>query len=183
MDEDARASFRIFRARDGRRLLEAGMTSEGLSERMAADLAVTLDGTMTRVLFSDEAAGMSLAYVWFKPNFALPRHSHDCDCLYYVIAGSALLGAEVLEPGDGFLVPADGLYAYQAGPQGVEVLEFRTATRFNIEYHASDRAWAMVVAEKVLVSLMSAPAAKYWSCRSATMSGRVRQRMSLLPLS
>ena len=39
------------------------------------------------------------------------------------------------------------------------------------------------VAEKVLVSEMSAPAAKYWSCRSAMMSGRVRHRRSLLPFS
>jgi hypothetical protein len=35
-------------------------------------------------------------------------------------------------PGAGFYVPAGAPYGYQAGPEGVELLEFRDATTFDI---------------------------------------------------
>src|SRR3546814_11989990 len=71
---------------------------------------------------------MSLTYVWFKSDYLLPRHSHDTDCLYYVMAGELLIGRQVLRKGDGMFIPAGAGYAYQAGAKGVEVLEFRSAT-------------------------------------------------------
>ena len=40
--------------------------------------------------------GFGLTHVWFKEGYALPLHSHDCDCLYYVIAGSLKMGTEEL---------------------------------------------------------------------------------------
>jgi len=51
--------------------------------------------------------GMSLVHAWFGPNFPLFRHSHPRfgDCLYYIVAGQAILGSQVLNPGDGFFVP------------------------------------------------------------------------------
>jgi hypothetical protein len=71
--------------------------------------------------------GMSLIHAWFGPHFPLFRHSHPRlgDCLYYVVAGSAVLGSQVLKPGDGFFVPNGMPYKYRAGPEGVEILEFR----------------------------------------------------------
>ena len=78
--------------------------------------------------------GMSLTYAWFKSGFPLPLHSHNADCLYYIIAGSLKLGTEVLGAGDGFYVGTDVPYAYTPGAQGVEVLEFRTADRFDIRF-------------------------------------------------
>jgi mannose-6-phosphate isomerase-like protein (cupin superfamily) len=74
------------------------------------------------------ADGFSLVHVWFKANYPLPRHSHDADCMYYVISGSAVMGRQVLRPGDAFFVPADAPYQYNAGPEGVEVLEVRYGT-------------------------------------------------------
>jgi hypothetical protein len=62
---------------------------------------------------------------WFKPNFPLTRHSHNIDCLYYVLSGSAIMGNRTLRAGDSFFVPADAPYKYLAGPEGVEVLEIR----------------------------------------------------------
>jgi hypothetical protein len=44
---------------------------------------------------------------------------------YYVVAGQVVLGSRVLNPGDGFFVPNGMPYKYQAGPDGVEILEFR----------------------------------------------------------
>lgn len=92
-------------------------------------------GATVKVLYrqSEEEGGFSLVYAWFKPHFPLPRHSHSADCLYYVIAGSAVMGNQTLEAGDGFFVPNGAPYQYSAGPEGVEVLEFRHARSFDMQ--------------------------------------------------
>jgi quercetin dioxygenase-like cupin family protein len=77
---------------------------------------------------SEEEGGFSLVHCWFKADYPLPRHSHDADCLYYVISGEAHLGNQVLKAGDSFYIPADAPYVYSAGPDGVEVLEIRHDT-------------------------------------------------------
>jgi hypothetical protein len=85
-------------------------------------------GNIVTPLFDQGGStGMSLIHAWFGPNFPLFRHSHPKlgDCLYYIVAGSAVLGSHVLKPGDGFFVPNGMPYKYRAGPEGVEVLEFR----------------------------------------------------------
>ena len=64
-------------------------------------------------------------HVWFKANYPLPRHSHDSDCMYYVISGEAHMGNQVLRAGDSFFIPAEAPYVYTAGPDGVEILEIR----------------------------------------------------------
>ncbi len=86
-------------------------------------------GHHLRVLFS--APGFSLVYVWFKSEFPLPRHSHNVDCLYYILGGSIRLGQEELYARDGFFVGRDVPYQYTPGPDGVELLEFRAADAFN----------------------------------------------------
>jgi quercetin dioxygenase-like cupin family protein len=103
------------------------------------------DGTVTRVLFSDEQSGVSLTYAWFKKNFPLPRHRHNADCLYYVISGDLRLGTKILSAGDGFMVPADTVYSYVPGENGVEVLEFRTAASFDIRFRSSETAWEKLI--------------------------------------
>lgn len=85
-------------------------------------------GSRTTPLFGQGGPeGMSLVHVWFGPNFPLFRHSHPRfgDCLYYVLAGEVVMGSQRLGPGDGFFVPNGMPYKYKAGPEGVEVLEFR----------------------------------------------------------
>ncbi len=90
------------------------------------------DGQEVRLLFA--MPGMSLTYAWFKSGFPLPLHTHNADCLYYIIAGSLRMGTEELGPGDGFFVGSDVPYSYKPGPNGVEVLEFRTSDRFDIRF-------------------------------------------------
>lgn len=97
------------------------------------------EGSSNDLVFS--GSGMSLARVWFKSGYPLPRHSHDCDCLYYILAGSIRLGVEDLGPGDGFFVGADVPYSYVAGENGVELLEFRNATRFGITLLGANARW------------------------------------------
>jgi hypothetical protein len=96
------------------------VSRDGLESMMEAGIG---DGAEARVLFS--APGFSAMYVWFKSGFPLFRHSHGPDCLYQVIGGSLQLGDEVLRKGDGFFVPAGAPYAFQVGPEGVEIIEFR----------------------------------------------------------
>ncbi len=81
-------------------------------------------GSQIKVLVRD-AGGFSLVHAWFKANFPLPLHSHNVDCMYYAISGSAVMGNVTLCPGDSFFVPANAPYHYRAGPDGVEVLEVR----------------------------------------------------------
>jgi quercetin dioxygenase-like cupin family protein len=97
------------------------------------DLSPISAGTSTEVVFKGFGSeGFSLVHATFKPGYRLPHHSHSADCLYYVLAGSLHMGSRVLHQGDGFFVKADTPYAYSAGDNGVEVLEFRTATSFDM---------------------------------------------------
>ena len=104
------ATMQIFRA------AEVGMMEESadnekvlpMSQETQAGFARLveagfLDGATVKKLF--DIPGFSLTYVWFKPHFPLPRHSHKQDCLYYIIAGKIKLGTEWLGAGDGFFLP------------------------------------------------------------------------------
>src|SRR4051812_39482959 len=133
----AKSGFRIFR-RTGEGLGESGhMRTAGLDESMLGNLKSLQEtqgpnATETRYLFGGN--GMSLCSVWFRSGYPVVLHSHDADCLYYIVAGSIRLGTETLEAGDGFFVPTDVPYTYTAGPEGVELLEFRTAEEFDIRF-------------------------------------------------
>jgi mannose-6-phosphate isomerase-like protein (cupin superfamily) len=139
--------FQIYRAEDAANLKDTGrMTMEPIAPNIL-DWAVKAakagypNGEQVKLLV--DIPGFSLTHVWFKKNFPLPLHSHDSDCLYYIIAGSLRLGTEDLGPGDSFFVPKDVPYAYRPGEEGVELLEFRTANAFNFVNHAKSEAfWA-----------------------------------------
>jgi hypothetical protein len=103
-------------------------------------------GHIVKVLYRQEGdEGMSLVWSWFGPNYALPRHSHDADCLYYVVAGEAHLGNRVVPAGGGFFVPAGAPYAYTAGPEGIQILEFRNATAFDMQITEKLDRWDRIV--------------------------------------
>ena len=77
----------------------------------------------------------------------MPLHSHNADCVYYIIAGSLKLGTEELGAGDGFFVGSDVPYTYKPGPEGVEVLEFRTVESVDLKFQGRTEAdWDKVVA-------------------------------------
>lgn len=145
-----RPRFAIFRASDASHFEESGMMATvppreaEMAGSVAAVEAGVLDGTTVHLLF--EMPGMSLAHAWFKSGFPLPRHSHNVDCLYFILGGSLRLGSEELGAGDGFFVGADVPYAYVPGPEGVEVLEFRVSNSFDIRLFANNPAfWAKAV--------------------------------------
>lgn len=140
--EAANRRLRVFRASDSVDVTTKTMPLDNVSETDAMAMAAEGDqvGAFVKVLFADEAAGISVAYTWFKPHFLLPKHSHNADCAYYIISGEAHLGSQVLKAGDGFFVPSGGNYQYAAGPDGVEVMEFRTAAEFNMRLSGNSEA-------------------------------------------
>ena len=108
--------------------LSAKYGEEPVRQKIAEMSESIQGGAATTVLFTQKGPnGMSLVHAWFGPNFPLFAHSHPRygDCLYYVVAGEALLGKQRLAPGAGFFVPNGQPYKYTAGPAGVELLEFR----------------------------------------------------------
>ncbi|OYW87812.1 MAG: hypothetical protein B7Z22_03750, partial [Hyphomonas sp. 32-62-5] len=61
------------------------------------------------------------------------------------VAGSLQLGTEKLGKGDGFFIGEDKAYRYTPGPEGVEVLEFRSEENFDIKFLAKTLpAWAKI---------------------------------------
>jgi quercetin dioxygenase-like cupin family protein len=153
----AATKIEIYRASEAPSLMEAGCISvvpgndlqkEGMSKLMQAGL---MEGDEIKVLVN--IPGFSLTYVWFKKGYPLPLHSHDADCLYYIVAGSIELGNETLGPRDSFFIPANVPYAYQPGPEGVEVLEFRHATQFDFRNFAKNAAFYDKGAENIMANI------------------------------
>jgi hypothetical protein len=142
--------FKIFRAAEAPSLDEAGcltlspMAPEAMASFMKLMEAGFREGEQIKVLVN--IPGFSLTHIWFKKDFPLPLHSHDADCLYYIVAGSLNLGTEVLGPRDCFFVPENAPYAYRPGPDGVELLEFRHKTSFSYVNHVhGERFWAKAI--------------------------------------
>lgn len=137
--------IQIFRRADAPALMESGVMAiappnpeqrQGLNKMVAAGY---LEGEQVKVLVN--LPGFSLTHAWMKKDYPLLLHSHDCDCLYYVVAGALTFGSEELVAGDSFFVPNGAAYTYRPGPDGVEVLEFRHATQFDFKNLAYNQAF------------------------------------------
>ena len=132
--------YQVFRTSTAPSLDEtAHMDLADVTPELEAGIGIALeagfaDGNIVKTLFS--RPGFSLTHAWFKSGFPLPLHTHNVDCLYYVVAGSLQLGTDKLGPGDGFFVAAGKAYRYTPGPDGAEVLEFRTEQDFDINFLA-----------------------------------------------
>jgi quercetin dioxygenase-like cupin family protein len=132
----------LFRGKGAPGLFESGIMAPPVfdpddQEALKADGPrspnIVLGGHDAVLFRGDGDDGFSLVKAWFGPHYVLPRHTHDGDCLYYVADGSLVMGSQVLEAGDGFFVPSGAPYAYEAGPDGVVVLEFRGVTSFGMD--------------------------------------------------
>ncbi len=147
-----RRGISIFRAEQATPLLETDfmampeMTSDLLEAGAAEIYMASAPGTDVRVAVrqTPEEGGFSILHVWFKADYPVPRHTHDADCMYYVVSGSAIMGAQTLRTGDGFFIPAGAPYGYAAGPEGVELLEIRhCVAQFDIQLlESSAGKWA-----------------------------------------
>ncbi len=138
-------TLQIFRGKDAPSLEEAGHMEYVDDDPVILSGAAKLgeegigDGAVLKCLFS--GFGFSLHYVWFKPGYPLPLHSHNGDCLYYIISGDIKMGTEAMAAGDGFFLPANTPYTYNVGDKGVEILEFRTDEDFDIQFKGKTDAY------------------------------------------
>ena len=139
-EKPAATGYQIFRTSESLSLDEtAHMEVADITPDLEAGIGAALEagfaeGNVVKTLFSQP--GFSHTHAWFKSGFPLPLHTHNSDCLYYIVAGSLQLGTDTLGPGDGFFLDAGKAYHYTPGPDGVEVLEFRTQEDFDIKFLA-----------------------------------------------
>lgn len=154
MEENDNSKFQIFRAENGRDLMEEGCMTvapftpvqrEGMDKLMANGL---MDGDEVKVLVN--IPGFSVTNVWFKHGYPLALHSHNADCLYYIVAGTLKLGTEELGPRDSFFIPSGVPYTYKPGPDGVELLEIRTQNTFDFVNFSKGAGFWEKAAESVL---------------------------------
>ena len=145
------ARMRIFRAADAYEVDETIMPIKGLDQSVLAGFQRIEghgieNGHQVRCLFQEAAARMSLVHIWYKSGFVLPQHRHNADCIYYIIAGEIRAGGAVIGQGDGLFIPKGHDYTYTAGPDGVELLEFRNAATFNIVFNGKDsNQWTRII--------------------------------------
>jgi mannose-6-phosphate isomerase-like protein (cupin superfamily) len=161
--------FQLFRRSEARpcdlMTYDAGTSDGGASgslEDPESDAHALDQGHDLKVLF--DTPGMSLVRAWFKSEFPLPRHTHDVDCVYFIVGGSLRMGEDVLRAGDGFFVGANVPYTYTPGPDGLEILEFRASNSFDIRVMGD----AAKLGEKSLAKIVSRQEA--WSTELAPPS-------------
>ena len=131
LGKDVSPGVRLYRAADAPMLADTDATSTDFEAAPEViDVAMKLAGadcSINRILAKVpiEDGGLTVLYLFFKPNFPLFPHKHDVNSLYVVIGGSIVdfMGDEVLRPGDCWSVKEGNPYHYSAGPDGVEVLE------------------------------------------------------------
>lgn len=140
-----RRGIELYGADDARPLFETAMMSMPTMSPEAPEQLTEWamsSGHVVKTLFEQSGGnGMSLIWSWFGPGYALPRHSHSADCLYYVLKGEVKLGRRSIAAGGGFFVPND----YSAGDEGVEVLEFRGVSSFDMKISESLARWDQIV--------------------------------------
>jgi len=143
------ARVQIFHARDARSMMELGIMSVEFPPEVKPLVAEAVGngliaGDEVKVLFS--MPGFSLLHAWLKKDYPLAAHSHDADCLYWIVSGALQYGSQILRKGDGFFVPANVPYSYvPVGDNGVEVLEFRHVEKFNFKARSGERFWQKAI--------------------------------------
>ncbi len=139
----SRRGIKLFHGRDAVPLADSGAMAapvfdpgdmKALADDGPRSPTVALGIADTLVFRGEGHDGSSLVRAWLAPHYVLPRHTHSGDCLYYIVEGSITMGSQQLGAGDGFFVPSDAPYAYEAGPEGAVVLEFRAQTSFDIKF-------------------------------------------------
>jgi mannose-6-phosphate isomerase-like protein (cupin superfamily) len=137
--------FKIYRGADAPPVMERARSAPGTTPKpLPAAVAEGMErlneagwqnGVVTRVVVS--MPHLQIIQLWYKSGFPLPLHSHDSDCFYLIIGGSARLGTETLRAGDGVFIPADVPYTFTPGGDGVEMIEVRTQDWFDTDFRTT----------------------------------------------
>jgi len=86
------------------------------------------DGELTsKVRIREEGSETlpQLIEIQYEPNAEIQIHAHDEDEIIFVREGEMHLGNRVVGPGTSVFVAGNTLYGFKAGPQGLQILNFR----------------------------------------------------------
>jgi hypothetical protein len=86
---------------------------------------VTKDTQEIREYFRGDADSPSLIEVRASPDKPAVPHAHGVDEIVYVLAGALHIGKNVYGPESAVYIPANTLYSFHVGPEGVRYLNFR----------------------------------------------------------
>jgi hypothetical protein len=87
---------------------------------------VTKDTQEARVYFEGDAHSPSLVEVRASPDKPATAHAHETDEIVYVLEGELVIGRRVFGPESAVFIPANTLYSFRVGPEGVRYLNMRT---------------------------------------------------------
>lgn len=72
-----------------------------------------------------DPTGLELLEIYYPPNAAIALHAHLEDEIIYVVDGAIRLGDRTYGKGSSVFVARQTLYAFQAGPDGLHMINFR----------------------------------------------------------
>jgi quercetin dioxygenase-like cupin family protein len=78
-----------------------------------------------RIREPGDASSPQLVELRYEPGAEIQTHCHDEDEIIYVLSGAMRIGARTVGPGACLTVPGGVFYGFQAGPEGLEILNFR----------------------------------------------------------
>lgn len=79
-----------------------------------------------------DESNLQLFGVRFPPDAFVRPHAHEQDEIIYIVAGEMRFGTEVLHAGSSVKIAGGALYSFSAGPEGLEILNFRP--RMDVQY-------------------------------------------------
>jgi quercetin dioxygenase-like cupin family protein len=132
--------IRIRNQRDNQWISGKEFTPPGIRQRFSGE---ELDATRVRVHEPGDESTPQLFELAFEPGLEVAVHSHAADEIFYVVQGSFEIGNQSLVAGSSVLIRANTLYSFRAGPQGLQVLNFRPradAVYRTVEEH---QAWGL----------------------------------------
>lgn len=94
----------------------------------AAERGKLRQGELTssyRIREPGDAVSPQLVELRYEPDAVIQRHCHDEDEIIYVLSGAMVIGARTVGPGACLTVPGGVFYGFQAGPEGLAILNFR----------------------------------------------------------
>lgn len=87
--------------------------------------------------------GLDLLEIYYPPNAVITVHAHEEDEIIYVVDGAIRLGNRLYPKGSSVFVARQTLYGFEAGPEGLHMVNFRARADHSFitqpEYLASRR--------------------------------------------
>lgn len=72
-----------------------------------------------------DPTGLELLEVYYPPHAVIKLHAHHEDEIIYVVDGAIRLGDRLYGKGSSVFVAGETLYGFEAGPEGLHMVNFR----------------------------------------------------------